>query len=91
MRTDKLMKIKVGDCVERTIFGGTTMVLKVTRLTKTRIYCGSWKFDRLTGNEIDDTMDILIGYIRPVEELIQKTMDAPGCDFPRRNDTPKGK
>jgi hypothetical protein len=55
---NKLDKVQVGDSVERLIggVGGAVMTLKVTGVTKDRIYCGPWEFSRKNGAEIDEDM-----------------------------------
>jgi hypothetical protein len=46
-------EIAVGEKVRRNL-GGATMELVVTSLDEHFIHCGPWKFDRLTGAEVDE-------------------------------------
>ena len=50
---NKLKDVTVGSFVRRNI-AGMIMELKVTQITKDRIICGPWEFDRETGCEIDE-------------------------------------
>lgn len=52
----KLQRINVGDVVVRYLAGSLRMNLEVTDVTRDRIICGDWKFDRQTGAEIDDVL-----------------------------------
>jgi hypothetical protein len=45
-----------GDEVTRWMGGEIVMNLIVTEVTETRVLCGSWEFDRLTGAEIDEDL-----------------------------------
>jgi len=49
------MNIKVGEKVTRCLGGinGVKLHIIVTRVTNDKIYCGPWKFDKLTGAELD--------------------------------------
>ncbi len=62
--------LRPGDPVHRWL-GPMPMKLKVTRVTRDRIICGAWEFDRLTGAEIDEEMgwgrEGTGSWIRPVE------------------------
>lgn len=49
--------MKIGDKVTRMLAGIVPMELTITDLTKDRIICGAWEFDRATGAEIDDYLD----------------------------------
>lgn len=50
-----MIRAKVGDYVERDMCG-VKMELKVTEVTDSRIICGPWEFDKLSGQEIDDEL-----------------------------------
>lgn len=60
-----MQHIKIDDYVERDLFGHM-MKLKVTNVTDTKIYCGPWKFDRITGAEIDKDITHTVSYIKPI-------------------------
>lgn len=49
-----MLNLKVGDPVIRVMPGNIRMPLTVTAVTPSRIICGSWEFDKLTGIEIDE-------------------------------------
>ena len=49
--------IKVGDTVSRMVAGGIPMMqLKVSEIDDRFIHCGPWKFDKLTGAEVDEEL-----------------------------------
>ena len=49
--------IKVGDTVTRMVAGGIPMMqLKVSEIDDRFIHCGSWKFDKRTGAEVDEEL-----------------------------------
>lgn len=52
-------QIKAGDLVTR-VLGGAPMKLRVSSVDERFIYCGEpgvgWKFDRLTGAEVDEEL-----------------------------------
>ncbi len=64
-----LQALKPGDQVHR-FLGPVPILLKVSRVTKDRIVCGAWEFDRATGAEIDEDLGWGPGetgsWIRPV-------------------------
>jgi hypothetical protein len=49
--------MKVGDKVIR-LLCGTPMPLKVTKITKSKIICGDYEFDKKTGFEIDKELSM---------------------------------
>ena len=51
-----LSKVKVGDIVTRLVANSLRMQLEVTELTEKEIICGSWKFSKITGGEIDEDL-----------------------------------
>jgi hypothetical protein len=51
-----LQQVKVGDTVARYL-AGLRLSLTVSELTRDKIVCGDWEFDRTTGAEIDDVLD----------------------------------
>ena len=55
MHLKTLKDVAVGDTVYR-FFAGipTPMLLQVTAVTKDRIICSEWEFDKRTGAEIDE-------------------------------------
>jgi len=55
--------MKIGDVVTRMFMGDIPMVLKVTDITDSRIICGPWEFDKITGYEIDDEIDCKVSRI----------------------------
>ena len=55
--------MKPGDSVTRMFIGDITMGLKVTDITDSRIICGPWEFDKITGFEIDDEIDCKVSRI----------------------------
>lgn len=61
-----MQHIKIDDYVERDLFGHM-MKLKVTNVTDNKIYCGPWKFDRITGAEIDKDITHTVSYIKPIK------------------------
>ncbi len=46
---------RMGDQAHR-FLGLAPMLLKVSKLTRDRIVCGAWEFDRATGAEIDEDL-----------------------------------
>jgi hypothetical protein len=50
-----LQALKPGDSVHRNL-GGSLMRLKVSEVTRDRVICGAWEFDRRTGAEIDEEL-----------------------------------
>jgi hypothetical protein len=50
-----LADVRVGDFVVRNMCG-TTMELKVTKISPLIIECGPWEFDAETGAEIDEEL-----------------------------------
>jgi hypothetical protein len=70
--------IKIGDTVTRYIGGIDSKVkmnLKVTDIKNGKIVCGAWKFDRVTGGEIDKDLNWTSyrtgAIIRPIANEIQ--------------------
>jgi len=65
----KLSEVQAGDMVTR-ILGGRPMELRVTDVDEHFIYCGpagvGWKFDRVTGIEVDEE----IGWGVPPEGVV---------------------
>ena len=55
--------MKIGDTVTRWLCGSIPMKLKITDLTQNKIICGNWEFDRETGVEIDNMIDVPISHI----------------------------
>ena len=55
-RRNEPIKVEVGEIVTRLLAGTIPMKLKVTEVTDTRIVCGAWEFDRVTGGEIDEDL-----------------------------------
>lgn len=53
---DAFKNAQVGDSVTRVLCGELKMPLKVTKVTESRIFCGMWEFDRVTGAEIDEEL-----------------------------------
>lgn len=49
--------MKVGDTVTRMLAGKVPMHLRITEITDNLIVCGDWRFDRVTGAEIDEDLD----------------------------------
>jgi len=56
-------KVREGDEVLRLLAGQIPVRLKVTRITEELIICGPWKFDRITGIEIDEDIPIPISHL----------------------------
>ena len=55
MNLKTLNDVAVGETVFRFIGSlGTPMPIQVTAVTEDWIICGEWKFDKLTGAEIDE-------------------------------------
>jgi hypothetical protein len=56
----KISEIAVGDTVTRMLAGTIPMDLRVSAVDEHFIYCGpvgtGWKFDRLTGYEVDEEL-----------------------------------
>jgi hypothetical protein len=49
--------VAVGDVVTRRVQGDVVLVkLNVDAVSDDLIHCGSWKFDRLTGAEVDEDL-----------------------------------
>jgi len=82
------MTIEVGQQVTRNL-AGTKMRLKVSEIANGFIYCGPWKFDAVTGAEIDEELgwdnDITGSYL---EELFTPPAlqgllycDTEGCGY----------
>lgn len=69
-----MIRVKEGEFINRYLGGiDKPMSLKVTEVTDSRIICGPWQFDKLTGAEIDEELGWgpLSGtgsYIRPEQE-----------------------
>jgi hypothetical protein len=57
LRAISLAGIKPGDVVTRWLAGIVPMELIVTEISDHFIHCGSRRFDRNTGGEIDDGLD----------------------------------
>ncbi len=52
-----MLKYEVGQVAKRYLAGIVKpMELKVTEVTPSRIICGPWEFDKLTGAEIDEDL-----------------------------------
>jgi len=51
-----LDQVQVGDEVIRTVGDSLPMAIKVTGVSKDRIYCGPWEFSRKNGAEIDEEL-----------------------------------
>lgn len=52
-----LQALQPGDMVQRLIGApACPMSMKVTAVTESRIFCGDWEFDRVTGWEIDEEL-----------------------------------
>ena len=56
MSTKTLHEVQVGEIVERLMGGEVPMQLKVTGVTRDRIFCGPYEFSRKNGAEIDDDL-----------------------------------
>jgi hypothetical protein len=54
--TKRFKKLKVGDEVIRYL-ANSPMALTITEITDECIICGSWKFDKFTGAEIDEELN----------------------------------
>ena len=59
----KKNKLKIGDIVTRLLGGSIPMRLSVTDITDSRIICGPWEFDKITGVEIDEEISGYISHI----------------------------
>lgn len=55
-RGSSLFQVNGGDVVVRYLAGELRMELTVTEVTRDRIICGDWEFDRTTGAEIDEVL-----------------------------------
>ena len=70
-----LQNIKIGDYVNRYIGGlnGVKMTLKVTDIKNGEIVCNAWKFDCISGGEIDKDLRWTAyqtgAFIRPVDAV----------------------
>lgn len=52
-----MIQAEVGQSIKRYLCGiDKPIELKVTEVTDSRIICGPWQFDKLTGAEIDDEL-----------------------------------
>ncbi len=51
-----LNNLKVGDTVDRCFAGFSPMKLKVSAIDDKYIHCSHWKFDKVTGAEIDEDL-----------------------------------
>lgn len=65
--------LKVGDKVTRLLAGSISMRLLVTEVEDKYIHCGPWKFNRITGLEVDEDLgwdgETHTGsYLRRIEE-----------------------
>ncbi len=49
--------MKVGDTVTRMLAGCILMHLKITEIDDKFIHCGPWKFDKITGGEVDEELE----------------------------------
>jgi len=56
--------VKVGGKVTRMLVGELPIRLEVTKISDKYIHCGPWKFDRVTGLEIDDEIDCLVSHLK---------------------------
>lgn len=48
--------LEIGAEVVRMLCGTIPMRLKITNIDDKYIYCGDWKFDKITGIEIDEEL-----------------------------------
>ncbi len=49
-------KLRVGDVVVRMLAGTLPMKLQVSDITDQLIVCSAWRFDKVTGAEIDEEL-----------------------------------
>jgi hypothetical protein len=55
-RSNDISSVAVGETVTRYLGGTVPMELRVTEVTKDKIVCAAWTFDRKTGAEIDEEL-----------------------------------
>lgn len=56
LKYGKLSQLKAGDTIDRIMGPGLVVPLIISKIDEKLIHCGPWKFDKLSGAEVDEEL-----------------------------------